>query len=169
VTPDRPPVQDTPPAPSFAANGNGGEPKDSPKADPPKSSAPKPRRKPQAQQLQGKLEDFFAGIALFLMAAGDEHCATIMADRAKPLAEAWARLAATNDRVRTILERFTSGSAYAEVVTVTLATALPIAAHHVPAVRDQVAAFPFSFGIPTPPPPSGPTPPSSGANGTPAT
>lgn len=104
---------------------------------------PTPRRKPTAAQLQGKLEDTFSGIALALMAAGDEHCATIMATQAKPLAEAWARLAARNPRVEQILTTLTSGGAYAEVVTVTLATALPIAAHHSPVLRDRLVAFPF--------------------------
>lgn len=150
---DRPPNQDVPPspdppdpppAPSFAqstvrVSGNG-KPKDDPPREPP---PPRPKRKPTAVQLNGKLEDFFGGVALAVMALGDDHCANILATQAKPLAEAYARLAERNDRVKRILENLTSTGAYGEVVAVTLATALPIAAHHSPAMRDRLSAFPF--------------------------
>jgi hypothetical protein len=138
-------MPDTAPrGPSFAAtegNGKGGS------TPPPKP----PRRRPAAASLEGKLKDFFAGISIMIAATGDHHCAGIIADQTDLLAASYTRLAERNDRVRAFLEALTAGGAYGEAVAVTLATALPIAAHHVPAVRDRLAAFPF-MGMTAPPP-----------------
>jgi hypothetical protein len=136
-------MPDTAPrSPSFAATeGNGDAPK------PPKP----PKRRPAAASLEGKLKDLFAGVAIAIAATGDHHCAGIIAEQTDALAGAWTRLAERNDRVRRILESLTTTGAYGEVVAVTLATALPIAAHHSPQVRDRLAAFPF-MGMTAPPP-----------------
>lgn len=141
---DKPPTQHPGPAPSFAKAPDGAEATNGNGNAPPPPAPPTPKRKPTAVALSGKLEDFFGGVALAVMAMGDQHCAEILATQAKPLAEAYTRLAERNDRVKKLLEALTTTGAYGEVVAVTLATALPIAAHHSPMMRDRLAAFPFA-------------------------
>lgn len=143
-----------------AVNGGGDSPPDfaikpeSPPEEPPQReipSPPKPQRLRPAQ-LKTALEDFFGGIAVAVMFTGDDHCANIIATQAEPLAEAWAELAKKNERVRRVIEMMLQGSAWGQVITVTAATVIPIAAHH--GIYPKGFPMPFSFGI-------GPAPPAS--------
>lgn len=113
---------------------------------------PPPRPRPRGPKLETQLEDFFGGIGLMVAATGDTHCADVIVTQAKPLAEAYANLAKKNERVRRILEMMMEGSAWGQVITVTAATVIPIAAHH--GLYPQGFPMPFSFGIGPPPPPS---------------
>jgi hypothetical protein len=121
---------------------------------PPKEREQKetPRPRPRQPKLETQLEDFFGGIALMVAAMGDQVCAEIIATQAKPLADAYGNLARKNERVRRMLEMMMEGSAWGQVITVTAATVIPIAAHH--DLYPKGFPLPFSFGIGPPPPPS---------------
>lgn len=146
--------------PPVAANGAGDAPPDftvqpeSPPEEKPKREIPgPPQPKPLRQtELRSALEDFFGGIAVAIMFTGDEYCSSVMATQAEPLAEAWAELAKKNPRVKRIIEMMLQGSAWGQVITVTAATVIPMAAHH--GLYPKGFPMPFSFGVGPPPPPS---------------
>lgn len=127
---------------------------ESPPAKEPKREVPEPPkpRPLRANELKSALEDFFGGISIAVMFTGDEYCASIIATQAEPLAEAWAELAKKNVRVRRMIEMLLQGSAWGQVITVTAATVIPIAAHH--GLYPKGAPMPFTFGLGPPPPPS---------------
>jgi hypothetical protein len=108
-----------------------------------------PVRKPP---LKKQLEDVFATIAVAIAATGDAHCANVVASQAEPLAEAWSELAKVNPRVKAVIEKMLTGSAWGQVIFVSAATVIPIAAHH--GLIPRNFPMPFSFGFGPPPPPS---------------
>jgi hypothetical protein len=141
-------------------NGDGDAPPDfevtaevPPEEKPPREvpSPPKPRVLRQAQ-LESALEDFFGGIALAIAFTGDMYCAEIVTTQAEPLAKAWGELAKKNARVKAMIEMMLQGSAWGQVITVTAATVIPIAAHH--GFYPKGFPMPFTFGLGPPPPPS---------------
>lgn len=135
------------------------------------------RSRSASRNLETRLEEFFGGVAVAIAATGDPVCSRHVARQAKPLASAWNNLARENPRVRKIIERALSGGAWGEVILVTSATVIPIAAHH--GLLPDSFPVPFSFGIGVPeseevrqqqqqgPPPPSPPPPPPADNGTP--
>lgn len=154
-----------------------------PRREPKKETPPLPPGKPLVG-LQGKLERFFVSMALPFAAAGDMHCAAILAQRGPIVAEAWASLAAESPAVKKVLETLLKGGAWGAAISSTLAVIVPIAAHHGAPIPDFVS--PVLFGteqetrqeqterepIVTPPPQSangsGPTAPGPAAFSAPA-
>lgn len=123
-------------------------PKRPPRKRPPSSNGDnrEPRPPTGTPQLERRLDDFFSMLALPFAAAGDQHCAGIIARGAPGMAEAWSALARDNAGVRRVLEQLLSGGAWGGVIVSTLAVALPVAAHH--------TSLPLSIpGLAGPPPP----------------
>lgn len=113
---------------------------------------PPPRRRPPREKpLKVQLEDLFGGMSLMVMASGDEYCANVIATQAEPLAIAWSELATKNPRVEMILRSILEGSAWGNVIVITAATVIPIAAHH--GLYPAGFPMPFSFGLGPPPSP----------------
>lgn len=144
-----------PPAPT---NGAGDAPPDlnvtpeAPPESPREAPSPPTPRKLRHAELRSQLEDLFGGVAIMVMTTGDEYCANVIATQAEPLAEAWSELAKKNARVKAMLEMLLQGSAWGQVVMVTAATVIPIAAHH--GFYPKGFPMPFSFGVGPPPPAS---------------
>lgn len=82
------------------------------------------------KSMEAPLRELFKGAADLVELAGDDYCSGIIRDRADHLAKAWGKLAKRNDTVYRILLTLTSTSEWGEAVMITLATAVPIAAHH---------------------------------------
>lgn len=121
--------------------------------EPPREAPAPPKPKVlRYNDLQKQLEDLFGGVAIMVMTTGDDHCANVIATQAAPLAEAWTELAKKNTRVKAMLEMLLQGSAWGQVVMVTAATVIPIAAHH--GFYPKGFPMPFTFGLGPPPPAS---------------
>lgn len=130
---DTPPGMRTPPPPPPKA-----------KASPPPPTGASAGKKPSPpKNLQGQLEEFFLSVGAAMMVAGDIHCGEVFTRQAKPLAQAYARVAEKNPKLKEWFSRLTAGGVYGEAIAVTLATTLPILAHHSPAFREKIAGVPF--------------------------
>jgi len=116
----------------------------SPPKDEPPSLPPKAPGKPH-NVIQRKLENFIVGMALPFAAAGDAHCAGILAQRGPIVAEAWANLANESPAAKRILENLLKGGALAGAISTTVVTVVPIAVHHGLPIPDFVS--PVIFGL----------------------
>ena len=83
-----------------------------------------------ADRLKDQIEDMVNSIALAVSMTGDQHCATILAQGAPGLAEAWTDLAKQNPGVKKVLEAMVSGSAWSQALFTTFGIAIPIMQHH---------------------------------------
>jgi len=100
-----------------------------PKAEKRTKESPDPPGSPH-NVIQRKLTNFFVSMALPFAAAGDEHCAKLLANRGPVVAEAWANLANESPAVKRVLESMLKGGAWAGAISTTLTVVVPIAAHH---------------------------------------
>lgn len=135
-------------------------------ADPP----PPPARPPgtATKSLERRLTDFFAAFALPFAMSGDTHCATVIAQGAPRLAEAWGTLARESPAVKRVLDRMLEGGAWGGVIVSTLMIAIPVADHH----GLYPKGLPNPFSILAPPTHSHgeqPTEATQNGNGAPAT
>jgi len=97
------------------------------------------------QTIERKLTNFFVGMALPFAAAGDQHCANLLATRGPVVAEAWANLANESPAVKAALESMLKGGAWAGTISTTLTLIVPIAVHHGMPIPDFVS--PVIFGL----------------------
>jgi len=145
-------VADTPPKRRRPAAPPGSEPFSIPLDDvkpppkpPPKSKDDFPSPGRPHQTIERKLTNFFAGMALPFAAAGDKHCAELLATRGPVVAEAWANLANESPAVKAALESMLKGGAWAGTITTTLTLIVPMAVHHGLPIPDFVS--PVIFGL----------------------
>lgn len=105
---------------------------------------------PPIAGLENALVDRLGALGGVLEMAGDEYCAGILEQRARPWAEAAVKVAKRNIGFRRFLVSLTTGSEMGELIFLSLSIAVPMAAHHgyLPA---EAANF-FTLGIVAPPP-----------------
>ena len=138
VIDESPPVE-TPPEPERD------RPPFIPRADKRTKDDPEPPGKPHTV-IERKLTNFIVSLALPFAAAGDEHCAKILANRGPVVAEAWANLANESPAVKRVLESMLKGGAWAGAISSTLAVAVPIAAHHGAPLPDFISPIIMGTG-----------------------
>lgn len=145
VTPpaeDKPPKKSQPPKEPAA------------KKTPPKPTSKKPRGRPP--EMEKQLGDFFMFIGTTVYAFNPKDGEAIM-NNSESLAQAWANLAREDKRVKEFIDRMTTGSAWGQVVFVTAALGIQIAANH-GAIPSMPAVGAAMFGVEQPQQPS-PGPP----------
>lgn len=114
---DSPRASETPRTTSSPASGKG-------------TGSARPTSGGSARDLKGRLEEFFAGMALIPMAAGDVYSAHIISSRSTHLAEAWADLAKQNPAVKRVLEGLLQGGAWGGVLLASGSIVVPILGHY---------------------------------------
>lgn len=98
--------------------------------DKPKATRARADAKMPTRDLEKRLTEFFQSFSLVFLMSGDQHCATVIAEGAEPVAHAWTNLAKESPGVRKALNRMMTGSAWGEVVMASMAVVIPIAQHH---------------------------------------
>jgi hypothetical protein len=80
--------------------------------------------------LEKRLSRFFTMVALVTSAALDKECGMTVQNNAEDLARVWGELAQQDPRVKKVIEALLSSGAYAQALTVTGMTVVPILRHH---------------------------------------
>lgn len=130
-----------------------------PKEDPPKRTTPKDR------QLRDGIASIYTMAAMGATFAGDPMVGQIISDHADRAADAWLDLAQKDAKVRKLLEKLTTGSAWGDVAMVHISMAIPILA-----TRGLLGGFPMPSAPPAEAPPEDPpvfTPNDGWIHGTP--
>lgn len=130
---DTPPRTPPPPPPRARAPGSTG------------TVPPARSRRPSAppKNLTGQLQEVFESIGASLILAGDFHCGELFTEHAPALAEAYARVAEKNPKIKEWFTRLSTGSDYAKAIGVTLTLVIPILAHHSEKFRETLVQVPF--------------------------
>jgi hypothetical protein len=113
--------------------------------DTPKVTPPAGRSKALPDEI--KLRELFATLSTGMMVAGDEFSATVIARRTDELAHAWAKLAQQNAAVRRVIKGLLEGSAWGEVMMVTMSVAIPIAYRYAPGIIPDGAGMMFTAQV----------------------
>lgn len=90
--------------------------------------------------LVDPLTKLYTGAGMMLMPF-DQHCAATIMQHAEPMARSLDELARTNPQVRKVLMKMIQGSAVGMVIAAHAPLVIAVAVHHVPAVRDRMAAM----------------------------
>ena len=145
---DRPP-RGRPSPPRSRAKGDAG------------SAAVGTGRAPSAASLEARLNEFLAAASLPFALAGDDYCATIIAQRMPRLSHSLVELSRENPAVKRLLNRILEGSAWGGVALAVVTIVIPIAQHHGALPGDD----PFMFMFPGSPRREAVASPPAGWNG----
>ena len=94
------------------------------------STGGKGKAAPRKGSLEYKLAESFEGIGGMLMLKGDMVCGQAFTQQARPMAEAFNRLAETNSVIKKWLEALTTTTSAGEVFAAVAPILLTIRAHH---------------------------------------